>query len=318
MLRRLWQKSLIAMARSEKIKSFMQNARTTSFLRNKYVAGQTSDSGAAHAKLLLDQFGIRSSLFFMGEYVEELEHIKTTVVQKQEAVDALKGHALDVHVSLDPTQIGHQLDPAILAGNAVLIGNKFRDLTKTETNLNCMMLDMEDATLVGPTIALHNKLQEDGIPVALTLQAYLRRTQDDMQSQIERGSRVRLVKGAFIAGGDIAYMKQADIKQNYYTLVDLMLSKAARETGHYPIIATHDTRIHQHAIKLARKNGWTPGSYEFEMLLGVREDVAKNLAQQGERVRLYVPFGQDWWPHAARRIGENPRNALLLLRSLVQ
>ena len=95
-----------------------------------------------------------------------------------------------------------------------------------------------------------------------------------------------------------------------------MFSREARDTGFYPIIATHDDKLHRYAIERAAANDWRAGDYEFEMLLGVRSDVAENLARRGERVRLYLPFGQDWWPYAVRRIGENPRNAWLLLRSL--
>jgi proline dehydrogenase len=128
---------------------------------------------------------------------------------------------------------------------------------------------------------------------------------------------VRLVKGAFVGGADIAYTRHREIKANYRKLVEMMLSPEAREKGFYPIIATHDHHIHEFAIQTARHNGWQPGEYEFEMLLGVRRDVAQELARRGERVRLYVPFGRDWWPYAIRRIGENPSNAMLLARSLV-
>ena len=95
-----------------------------------------------------------------------------------------------------------------------------------------------------------------------------------------------------------------------------MFSREARDTGFYPIIATHDDGLHRYAIERAAANDWHAGDYEFEMLLGVRGDVAEDLARRGERVRLYLPFGRDWWPYAVRRIGENPRNAWLLLRSL--
>jgi len=162
-----------------------------------------------------------------------------------------------------------------------------------------------------------NYLSEGGLPVALTLQAYLKRTSSDMEPLIDSGAKVRLVKGAFAASQDIAFTHQAEIKNNYRRLVELMLSKKAKEQGFYPIIATHDNKIHDFAIKIAKKNGWKQGQYEFEMLLGVRSDVAEYLSDRGERVRLYVPFGHDWWPYAVRRIGENPRNGLLLARSLI-
>ena len=165
------------------------------------------------------------------------------------------------------------------------------------------MFDMEDASLNDQTIAIHNLLQDQGFAVALTLQAYLHRTESDLKEQIARGSRVRLVKGAFAAGEDLAFQTRAEIKENSRKLIAMMLSKTAKEAGFYPIIATHDSRLHDYAVEQARLNDWQPGTYEFEMLLGVREDIAKDLAQKGERVRLYVPFGRDWWPHAARRIG---------------
>ena len=178
-----------------------------------------------------------------------------------------------------------------------------------------MMLDMEDASVVDATIALHDELKRIRFPVALTPQAYLKRTASDLRAQIDGGTRVRLVKGAFTGRPDSAFTTQEEINGNYRRLVELMFSPGAKAAGFYPIVATHDDRIHEFAIDAARRNGWSAGQYEFEMLLGVRSDVAQALARRGERVR---PFGRDWWPYAVRRIGENPRNALLLARSLIQ
>jgi proline dehydrogenase len=175
---------------------------------------------------------------------------------------------------------------------------------------------MEDQSVTDATIALHDAMKSAGLPAALTLQAYLRRTEADLRAQIRGGARVRLVKGAFAAGSSAAFTRQAEIKANSRRLIDLMFSREARDAGFYPIIATHDDRLHRYAIERAAANDWRAGDYEFEMLLGVRSDVAENLARRGERVRLYLPFGQDWWPYAVRRIGEYPRNAWLLLRSL--
>lgn len=171
--------------------------------------------------------------------------------------------------------------------------------------------------MVNSTIALHDDLRAARLPVALTLQAYLRRTEGDLQAQIARGSRVRLVKGAFAAGTRVAFTRQGAIKTNFRHLIELMLSRQAREAGFYPVIATHDDHLHAHAIEHAEGNGWHPSEFEFEMLVGVRDNVARALAARGHQVRLYVPFGRDWWPYAVRRIGENPRNAWLLARSLV-
>ena len=316
MFHKIWQSTLIAMARSARVKHFAQNSRATSFLSGKYVSGETPDAGIERAQELLAQHGIRSSLFYMGEYVDDWDLVNLNMDNKLEIAARLGQAGLDVHVSVDPTQIGHHLDPDVVAGHAERLAQAVQAAVGNKGGVNCLMFDMEDASLNDPTIAVHNRMQDMGLPVALTLQAYLRRTRQDMQAQIARGSRVRLVKGAFAANGDIAFTKRADVKDNSRLLIHDMLSQQARENGFYPIIATHDTALQDYAIKLARRNGWAAGEYEFEMLLGVRQDVAQALSERGERVRLYVPFGRDWWPHAARRIGENPGNAMLLARSL--
>lgn len=316
MFHKIWQSTLIAMARSTRVKNFAQSSRATSFLAGKYVSGQSPDAGIERAQDLLAQHDIRSSLFYMGEYVDDWDLVTLNIQNKLQIAARLGAVGLDVHVSLDPTQIGHHLDPDVVAGHAERIAQAVQLAAGNRGGINCLMFDMEDASLNDPTIALHNRMQDAGLPVALTLQAYLRRTRADMQAQIARGSRVRLVKGAFAAAADIAFSKRADVKDNSRLLLHDMLSPRARENGFYPIIATHDTALQTYAIKLARANGWQAGEYEFEMLLGVREDVARELSARGERVRLYVPFGRDWWPHAARRIGENPANAVLLARSL--
>lgn len=318
MFRTAWQTGMITLARSNRVKAFMQHSRATSFLSGKYVAGESCDDGVTRAAALLAENGIRSSLFYMGEYVDDLERVEENVQSKLEVAKALSLTDLDIHVSVDPTQIGHHVDPALVEDRASLIAQAIRDgIGNKAQGVNCLMFDMEDASLNDPTIAVHNRLQELDYPVALTLQAYLRRTERDLAAQIARGSRVRLVKGAFAAGREIAFQGQKEIKQNSRKLISMMLSPQAKAAGFYPIIATHDTNLHDFAIAQARANGWAPGTYEFEMLLGVREDVARALAEKGERVRLYVPFGRDWWPHAVRRIGENPANAVLLARSLV-
>lgn len=309
---------MIGLARSNTVQSFMQNSRATSFLRGKYVAGDNGDAGCARAVSLFNSSGIRSSMFFMGEYVDDPALVKETLRQKLAVADAIAAHQLDIHISVDPTQIGHVITPEAVEDHAQTIAQKVRELAGPSTGVHCLMLDMEDASLNTPTIALHNSLQDKGLPVALTLQAYLRRTWGDMEQQVRRGSRVRLVKGAFAAGPKLAFQSKAEIKHNSRRLIELMFSDTAKECGFYPIIATHDTILHTFTIETARRNGWAQGEYEFEMLLGVREDVAKTLADKGERVRLYVPFGRDWWPHAVRRIGENPANAALLIRSLFQ
>ena len=317
MFNRLWQSGMIALAHSARIKAFMQGSRATSFLADKYVAGKYSVVAVETARKLRDVHAIRGSFFYLGEYVDTLERVDENVKNILEVVSLLENESMDVHVSVDPTQIGFSIDDALGRKNAVIIAEKILQASDNGSSCNCLMIDMEDFSVADATIELYQTLRKLNLPAALTLQAYLKRTENDMVKLIKAGAIVRLVKGAFTAAADVSFTQQKEIKKNYYRLVELMFSAQARDGGFYPVIATHDNEVQKYAISLARKNGWAQGEYEFEMLLGVRTDIAQWLASEGEKIRLYLPFGEDWWPYAVRRIGENPRNGVLLARSLI-
>jgi len=317
-VRRLWQMAMIKLARSQRVKAWAQSSRAGTALATRYVAGSNVVEGVACATQLLRNKQIRASLFYLGEYVDTPELVAQNVAAKIAVATALGDAGLDVHVSVDPTQIGHQLNPAIARQNAFRIAEAIALASRSHAGSHMLMLDMEDQGVTDATLTLHNDIRAAGLPVAVTLQAYLKRSANDMNSLISSGATVRLVKGAFAAGDDVAYTTRREVKSNSRNLIDLMFSKDAKVTGFKPIIATHDDELQQYASQRAKEQGWVKGvEYEFEMLLGVRSELAELQASNGERVRLYTPFGSDWWPHAMRRIGENPANGLLLARSLV-
>jgi proline dehydrogenase len=316
-MRRIWQATMIALARSSRAKRWVQGQRSASSLASCYVAGVSAETAVDRAAAMLREDGLRSSLFYLGEYVDRCELVEENVAAKLLAAELLGRTGLDVHVSVDPTQIGHMLDPALARNNAFKIAEAIALAENVRPGVHVLMLDMEDQSVTDSTIALHRELTAARLPVALTLQAYLRRTEGDLVEEVRRGSKVRLVKGAFAAHRSTAFPTQTAIKANSRRLIDIMLSQQARDAGFYAIIATHDHQLQNYAIERAAENGWSPGEYEFEMLLGVRSDLANDLVRRGARVRLYMPFGRDWWPYAIRRIGENPRNAVLLTRSLI-
>jgi proline dehydrogenase len=317
MLRRAWQNAMIGLARSAPLTRFVQGSRLGAALARRYIAGATAEAALARATRLKAAGSIRGSLFFLGEYVSDLATIETTVLEQLSMVAQLAGSPLDLHLSVDPTQIGHMLDPALARRNAFAVAEAIAAAPKDPSRLTAMMIDMEDQSFTDATIALHDELRDGGLPVALTLQAYLRRTEADLSRQIARGAHVRLVKGAFVAGAATSFTRRAEIKANSRRLIDLMFSPAARDSGFYPSIATHDEALQRYAAERAAANGWPDDAWEIEMLLGVRDPLAAALAASGRRVRLYLPFGRDWWPYAIRRIGENPANATLLARSLI-
>ena len=316
MLRRTWQSAMIALARSSDWKRRMQGRRAASRLAGRYVGGRDVAQAVETAKVLGSR-NIRTSLFYLGEYVDSEDLVKENVEAKLAVTGQLAEAGLDIHISIDPTQVGCAIDWAAGCANTERIAQAVQSAAGKRSGLHCLMLDMEDFSVNQATLELHDRLRARGLPMAQTLQAYLHKTQGDMERMIAQGAKVRLVKGAFAAGSDIAYTAQRDIKANYRRLIDVMLGASAKAAGFYPIFATHDHRLQRYAIERARAQRWEPGSYEFEMLYGVRPGLAQGLADAGERIRLYLPFGRDWWPYAVRRIGENPSNALLLARSLV-
>jgi proline dehydrogenase len=315
MARRIWQAVMIQLARFNRLKQFMQTNRATSMLARQYVGGDCA-LAAINTAISLSQKGVTSSLFYLGEYVDTQEKIVENTNAKMTIAPLLAKRNLDIHISVDPTQVGGTLDWQQGVDNIRAIAKLVDDLPRTVHGVHCVMLDMEDYSVNGKTLALHDDLLQQGLPIAITLQAYLRKTVKDMEQKVRQGAKVRLVKGAFAAGPELAFQRQSDINKNYQTLIDLMLGETAKAAGFYPIFATHDDTLHDYVIECARKNGWNKGDYEFEMLYGARNDLAEQLASQGERIRLYLPFGKDWWPYAIRRIGENPRSVQLLMKSL--
>lgn len=308
---------MIGLARSESVKSFMQKRRGATRLAKQFVAGTGVQDGVSRAQRLLDEHGIRSSLFYLGEYLDVESFVTQSVTNKHAIAAALGQAGLDVHVSIDPTQVGQRQNAARCKHNVSAIAQTIARVSNGRPGVHCAMLDMEDEQLIEPTIALHNELRAAGLPVALTLQAYLRRTETDLLAQTGAGAHVRMVNGAFAAGHNLAFVRRPEIKANFRRLIDMMFSSRAHDARFYPSIATHDTDLHRYALDVADSRGWRADEFEFEMLLGVRATVAEALASEGRRVRAYVPFGRDWWPHAVRRVGESPRNGWMLLRSLV-
>lgn len=315
---RLWQQSMIFLARNKAVKSFMQNRANLSELAKRFVGGKDVSEAVAKSKTLKNQ-GYKASLFYLGEYEEDLSIINQTVSVLKAIIRDLAASNLDVHISVDPTQIGYQVDEDICRTNAFALAEEIKKSIKNikSTSKNFLMLDMEDSSVTEATIRLYESLIDASLPTALTLQAYLFRTESDLQKIVRKEGIVRLVKGAFAEGKDVAFTDRSMIDSNFMKLASIMLSDEARQNNFYPIFATHDNNLIDKIIELADKKGWKKKEYEFEMLYGVRLQLQKKLVQNGEQLRLYLPFGTDWWPYAVRRVGESPKNAKFILRSLV-
>jgi proline dehydrogenase len=316
-LKTMWQKLMIYLARNEKIKSFFQSRKKLSQLASKFVGGKDETEALNKDKSLISE-NVYTSLFYLGEYVSDLKVVDKTMDSLLKISEMLSRSGLDIHISVDPTQVGLQIDKTICFFNLTKLAEKIKENTtdKHKKSNKCfLMIDMEDGSVCEDTITFYNQLIKKDLPIGLTLQAYLHRTEKDLQKTISNGGSVRLVKGAFAENRKIALTSKKEINQAFYNQSKMMLSPEAKKSGFYPIFATHDDQMVDKINRIASENNWAKYEYEFEMLYGVRIDYQKKLVKEGYKLRLYLPYGKDWWAYAIRRVGENPKNIKYLLRN---
>lgn len=315
-MKRIWQSWMIALARSPGVTRWMQGNRATASIARRFVAGADAARAVTVARDL-ERAGFKASLYYLGEYVKDPAVVAENGRQKVAVAESLGAAQLQIHVSIDSTQIGYALDEAAGQALALKIGARIRELAGSNTAPPVLMLNMEDAEYVNRILALRASLRAAGVPVAQTLQAYLKRSAGDLAPIIAAGGQVRLVKGAFADARLHAHQGRAAIDANYLALARTMLSAEAKASGFRPVFGSHDEALISEIRRIAKNGGWQPGQYEFEMLYGVRAELQRKLREAGEQVRIYLPYGRDWWPYAVRRVGESPRNAALLARAVV-
>ncbi|MCJ2166309.1 MULTISPECIES: proline dehydrogenase family protein [unclassified Pseudodesulfovibrio] len=310
----LWQKLMIAQARSKAVTRFMQGSSLMTRFARQFVGGADVAGGLACARKLKSR-GVSASLFYLGEYVDDPIEVQATLDALIGVADGLGESGLDVHMSVDPTQVGSMISWEACRKNVFALA---RSVSQSgDTGRNVLMLDMEDSSVTEPTLGLYQELLQEGLPAAVTVQAYLHRTSDDLEKLVEDGAMVRLVKGAFAESGAVAVTGRRERDDAYRKAIVTLLSSGAREQGVYPVFGTHDHGMVEFAAHVAEANGWQRDQWEVEMLLGVRPDYQRELVAQGVSLRLYLPFGRDWWPYSIRRVGENPKNLGFVVRSMM-
>lgn len=304
----LWQRSMIRLARSDRVTEFAQSQGWMNGLARQFVCGATA-ADAVRASSELAGAGIATTLFYLGEYVTDPRLVAETVARLREGLDATAHAGLDVSASVDPTQIGLMVDEATCLANARILAQAVLAAAPApRPGHDTLMIDMEDSGVTHATLDLYGSLHDEGLPVAVTIQAYLHRTRGDLERLVAGGAWVRLVKGAFAEAATVAVRGTVERDSRYRQCVAQLLSPAARSAGVFPSFATHDHRMIEEIIAHAEANEWPADAFEFEMLYGVRPGLQRSLVRRGYRVRLYLPFGSDWFPYAIRRVGESPRN----------
>ena len=287
---------------------FLRSNRLARQLASRFVAGETIES-AVTAVRDLNAAGISATLDVLGESVTNVEEARAARDAYLRALDRLAEARADANVSLKLTQMGIDVDERMCVDNVRAVVARAKALG------SFARIDMEGSDYTQRTLDLFKRHlhPEFGDGVGVVLQSYLRRTKRDLADLLALGARVRLCKGAYKEKADVAFPDKRDVDANYVTCMEELL-----ERGNRPAIATHDATIIAHARTFARKRDIPPARYEFQMLYGVRRDLQLALRRQGYRVRVYVPFGDQWYPYLMRRLAERPANIGFLLGSVVR
>jgi proline dehydrogenase len=306
MLRR----TLLSMSRSDRIKHLATQMPVSSGIVARFVAGETADDAVRATRELVDA-GLKVSLDHLGEDTLDRAQAEATRDAYLTLLGRLReaGLTAGAEVSVKLSAVGQALPgdgEKIAYENAAAICEAAASAGTTVT------LDMEDHTTTDSTLSILRDLRGDFPFVGAVLQAYLRRTEADCRDLATAGSRVRLCKGAYDEPASVAFVDRAEIDRAY-----VRCAKALLAGDGYPMFATHDPRLVEIVGALAVKHERTPDSYEYQMLYGVRPAEQQRLAEAGETVRVYVPYGDQWYGYLVRRMAEKPANLAVFLRSLV-
>jgi len=306
----LLRRSLLMLSRSGNVKSLVSSMPVSAGIVSRFVAGDdVDDAVAVTAKLQSD--GLLVSLDFLGEDTLDRAQADATVSAYLELLSRLDaaGLAPGAEVSVKLSAVGQALGAD---GEKIALDNA-RLIARAATNAGTTVtLDMEDHTTTDSTLAIMRELRLDYPSIGAVVQAYLRRTESDCRDLAYEGSRVRLCKGAYKEPESVAFQDKVEVNKSYVRCMRVLM-----EGDGYPMIASHDPKLIEIAGALASRNQRAQDSYEYQMLFGIRPDEQKRLAAAGEKVRVYVPYGDQWYGYLMRRLAERPANLAFFARSVM-
>ncbi len=271
----------------------------------RFVPGERLDDALATLDALQEQ-GMRWTVDVLGESVASRADATAAADRYIQTLDALATHDLEANVSVKLTQMGLDIDRDFCVQNVGRIVSKAREVGAF------VRIDMEDHTKTSKTLEIVRELRAGYPEVGAVIQSYLRRSANDIEEIIGEGMRVRLCKGAYDEPATVAFRTRDEVDRSYIELMERLLVD-----GHYPALATHDDHLVDHALAFVREQGIPPDRYEFQMLYGVRRDLHERLVALGQTVRVYVPYGSQWYPYYMRRLAERPQNVISILVSVL-
>jgi proline dehydrogenase len=301
---------LLSASSSEALRQVVEKAPVSRHVVARYVAGPTTADAVRATADLVDQ-DLLVTIDHLGEDTVEraqADQVTTAYLELLEAL-AREGLTRAAEVSVKLSAVGQALPGD---GEQLALDNARRICAAAASHGTTVTLDMEDHTTTDSTLGILRELRADFPETGAALQSYLHRTEDDCRDLAYAGSRVRLCKGAYAEPASVAFQDKDDVDRSYVRCMKVLLAGDG-----YPMLATHDPRLIEIGGALATRYGREQGSYEFQMLYGVRPEEQRRLSAAGEKVRVYLPYGEEWYGYMVRRLAERPANVTFFLRSLV-
>jgi Proline dehydrogenase len=295
--------TLLKLSESKSFARWVTSNRTTRRMSHRFVAGEELDEAISAARVCNDQ-GMRVSLDYLGENVATAADAQRARDAYFEVFDRIAAEKLDANVSCKLTQLGLDLSPEFCEGQVHSI------VERAASCDNFLRVDMEGSAYTERTVEVVKRVRVRSPAIGTVIQAYLYRSEQDIQDLLAIGCRIRLCKGAYQEPPQVAYPKKEDVDSSYVKLVRLLLP-----SGFYHGIATHDPHMIGATIRIAAEGKISKDDFEFQMLYGVRTDLQRQLVRDGYRLRIYIPYGRDWFPYFMRRLAERPANLGFFVRN---
>jgi proline dehydrogenase len=297
----------IALSESKRLRAFAERSAIGQRLSHRFVAGMSVEE-ALQATAATNAKGMSVSVDNLGENVTNLDEARHSAQLYHEMLDAIAARKLNANVSLKLTHMGLDVDEAVsrqIANDVVAHAAKLGSFVR---------IDMEGSPYTQKTLDMVQELHRmpgNAGHVGAVIQSYLFRSEGDVNDLCAQRIRIRLCKGAYKESPEIAYQAKADVDANFVKLMQILL-----RSGVYHGIATHDPKMIDATIAFAKKENIPADAFEFQMLYGVRRDLQEQLVKDGWRMRVYIPFGTEWYPYLMRRLAERPANAIFILKNL--
>lgn len=301
----------IALSKSPQLQSLIVGFPVSRRAARRFIAGERLED-AIDAIRATNATGMAATLDFLGEHVDSEAEARVNADEYIRALHAIHEAGVDANISIKLTAMGLAVDDEFCYRNV-------RRIVQTAADLgNFVRIDMEDSPVTDRTIAIYQRLRNEFNNTGLVLQAYLYRTESDVRRLMEAGQgHFRLCKGAYDEPPAVAWQEKADVDASLMALMTLMLESRDAYPGVYPALASHDHMIINWTKAYAYHHDISPDRFEFQMLYGIRRDLQQQLADQGYRMRVYIPYGTRWYPYYMRRLAERPANVIFFARALV-